>query len=151
MLSGHFDVVAPDPDESQFETYVEGDYLWGRGSADMKTVLATYLVWMKDTLRKGGDFPPINLLMVGNEENGELEPMGTPHVLKLLAEESGYAPSLLIAGERTGEKGNELWGEVCTQNRGVMRFEISALGMRGHSALASTQADLMDRLLAARQ
>ena len=128
MLSGHFDVVAPDPDESQFDTYIEGDYLWGRGSADMKTVLATYLVWMKDTLRKGGDFPPINLLMVGNEENGELEPMGTPHVLKLLAEESGYAPSLLIAGERTGEKGNELWGEVCTQNRGVMRFEISARG-----------------------
>jgi succinyl-diaminopimelate desuccinylase len=150
MLSGHFDVVAPDPDESQFDTYVEGDYLWGRGSADMKTVLATYLVWMKDTLRKGGDFPPINLLMVGNEENGELEPMGTPHVLKLLAEESGYAPSLLIAGERTGEKGNELWGEVCTQNRGVMRFEISAVGTRGHTALATAQADLMDRLLAAR-
>jgi succinyl-diaminopimelate desuccinylase len=150
MLSGHFDVVSPEPDESQFETYVEGDYLWGRGSADMKTVLATYLVWMKDAFRKGGDFPPINLLMVGNEENGELEPMGTPHVLKLLFEENGYAPRLLIAGERTGEKGNELWGEVCTQNRGVMRFEISARGSRGHSGVASTQADLMDRLLAAR-
>jgi succinyl-diaminopimelate desuccinylase len=150
MLSGHFDVVSPEPDESQFEAYVEGDYLWGRGSADMKTVLATYLVWMKDTFRRGGDYPPINLLMVGNEENGEIEPMGTPHVLRLLSDESGYAPRLLIAGERTGEKGNELWGEVCTQNRGVMRFEIHAQGLRGHSGVASAQADLMERLLSAR-
>ena len=150
MLSGHFDVVSPEPDESQFEAYVEGDYLWGRGSADMKTVLATYLVWMKDTFRRGGDYPPINLLMVGNEENGEIEPMGTPHMLQLLSDESGYAPRLLIAGERTGEKGNELWGEVCTQNRGVMRFEIHAHGLRGHSGVASAQADLMERLLSAR-
>jgi acetylornithine deacetylase/succinyl-diaminopimelate desuccinylase-like protein len=56
----------------------------------------------------------------------------------------------LVAGERTGEKGNELWGEVCTQNRGVMRFEIIARGLRGHSGVASAQADLMERLLAAR-
>jgi acetylornithine deacetylase/succinyl-diaminopimelate desuccinylase-like protein len=46
MLSGHFDVVAPEPDDSQFSPRVEGEYLWGRGSADMKTVVATYLVCM---------------------------------------------------------------------------------------------------------
>jgi hypothetical protein len=45
MLSGHFDVVQPEPDDSQFEPRLEGDYLWGRGSADMKTVVATNLVW----------------------------------------------------------------------------------------------------------
>ncbi len=150
MLSGHFDVVSPEPDESQFNAYVEGDYLWGRGSADMKTVLATYLVWMKDTFRQGRDYPPVNLLMVGNEENGETEPMGTPHVLRLLDEEQGYLPRLMVAGERTGEKGNELWGEVCSQNRGVMRFEIHVRGVRGHSGVTSAQGDLMDTLLAAR-
>jgi acetylornithine deacetylase/succinyl-diaminopimelate desuccinylase-like protein len=48
MLSGHFDVVSPDPDDSQFEPRLEGDYLWGRGAADMKTVVATNLVWLKD-------------------------------------------------------------------------------------------------------
>jgi acetylornithine deacetylase/succinyl-diaminopimelate desuccinylase-like protein len=151
MLSGHFDVVSPEPDESQFDAYVEGDYLWGRGAADMKTVLATYLVWMKDAFRRGGDFPPINLLMVGNEENGETEPMGTPHVLQMLEEEESYLPRLLVAGERTGEKGNELWGEVCTQNRGVVRLEVRARGVRGHSGVATTQGDLMDRLLAVRE
>lgn len=150
MLCGHFDVVAPEPDDSQFEPKIEGDYLWGRGSADMKTVLSTYLVWMKDTLKKGAPYPPVSLLMLGNEENGELEPMGTPHVLKQLKEESGYEPAFFVAGERTGEKGTELWGEVCTQNRGVLRFELVAHGTRGHSGLAGG-SDLTERLLGARE
>jgi acetylornithine deacetylase/succinyl-diaminopimelate desuccinylase-like protein len=150
MLCGHFDVVEPEPDDSQFEPKVEGDYLWGRGAADMKTVVSTYLVWMKDTLKKGAPYPPVNLLLVGNEENGELEPMGTPHVLKQLKEEWNYEPSFFVAGERTGEKGTELWGEVCTQNRGVLRFELVAHGTRGHSGLAGG-ADLTERLLSARE
>ncbi|MCC6188155.1 MAG: M20/M25/M40 family metallo-hydrolase [Anaerolineales bacterium] len=151
MLSGHFDVVQPDPDDSQFSARLDGDYLWGRGAADMKTVVATYLVWMKDMLRAGPPYPAINLCLVGNEENGEFEPMGTPHVLtELAAELGGYAPRLFIAGERTGEKGRELFGEVCVENRGVMRFEVIARGTRAHSALAAASADLGERLLRAR-
>jgi len=150
MLSGHFDVVAPEPDDSQFEPRLEGDFLWGRGAADMKTVVATNLVWLKDALKAGPPYPPLNLLLLGNEENGETEPMGTPHVLKLLFEESGYAPRLLVAGERTGEHGDELWGEVCTQNRGVLRFEVTARGLRGHSGTGGAASDLTERLFQAR-
>jgi succinyl-diaminopimelate desuccinylase len=155
MLSGHFDVVPPEPDDHQFEPRIDGDYLWGRGAADMKTVVATYLVWMKDALRRSSVYPPINLLLVGNEENGEKEPTGTPHALQILASEdnsqgSMATPRLLIAGERTGERGDELWGEVCTQNRGVMRFDVVARGQRGHSGVAGTITDLTERLLVAR-
>lgn len=145
LLTGHFDVVEPEPDDSQFGPRVEGDYLWGRGAADMKTVVATYLVWMKDRVKAGKPFPNISLLLVGNEENGEAEAWGTPHVLKQL----GIAPSLFIAGERTGEKGNELFGEICVENRGVMRFDVVARGARGHSGVAGT-GDLSERLIAAR-
>jgi acetylornithine deacetylase/succinyl-diaminopimelate desuccinylase-like protein len=116
----------------------------------MKTVVATYLVWMKDTLKAGLPFPAVNLLLVGNEENGEMEPAGTPHVLSWLNAETGYTPRLLVAGERTGEKGDELWGEVCIQNRGVIRMEITARGTRGHTALASASTDLTERLFQAR-
>jgi succinyl-diaminopimelate desuccinylase len=150
MLSGHFDVVAPEPDDSQFDPRVEGDYLWGRGAADMKTVVASNLVWMKDRLRHGPPYPRVNLLLVGNEENGESEAMGTPFALRLLSEEGGYAPQLLVAGERTGEKGSELYGEICVQNRGVMRFDIIASGQRSHSGITGAQADLTDRLFQAR-
>ena len=147
LLTGHFDVVEPDSDDSQFTPRIEGDYLWGRGAADMKTVVATYLVWMKDVMRRGEALlrPNIALLLVGNEENGEAEAWGTPHVLK----ELNLAPSLFIAGERTGEKGNELFGEICVENRGVMRFDVLARGAKGHTALAGT-GDLSERLIASR-
>jgi acetylornithine deacetylase/succinyl-diaminopimelate desuccinylase-like protein len=155
MLSGHFDVVTPDPDDAQFEPHIEGDYLWGRGAADMKTVVATYLVWMKDSLKRLDGYPPVNLLLVGNEENGETEPTGTPHALRLLASEATspnafIQPRLLIAGERTGERGDEMWGEICTQNRGVMRFDVAARGERGHSGVPGAGGDLTEKLLAAR-
>jgi succinyl-diaminopimelate desuccinylase len=150
MLSGHFDVVAPEPDDRQFEPRVEGDYIWGRGAADMKTVVASYMVWMKDILRAGSPYPPINLLLVGNEENGETEPVGTPHALRMLEEEGGTLPGLFIAGERTGERGDELWGEICIQNRGVMRFDVLVHGTRGHTGTAGSKADLGMRLFSAR-
>ena len=150
MLSGHFDVVAPDPDDRQFEPRVEGDYLWGRGSADMKTVVASYMVWMKDVLLAGPPYPPLSLLLVGNEENGETEPVGTPHALRMLEGEGASLPGLFIAGERTGERGDELWGEICIQNRGVMRFDVVARGIRGHTGTAGSKADLTMRLFSAR-
>jgi succinyl-diaminopimelate desuccinylase len=148
MLSGHFDVVAPEPDDSQFIPRLEGDYLWGRGSADMKTVVATYLVWMKDELKKGEPYPPINLMLIGNEEIGELDAMGTPHVLEQIGGE-GNLPKLFIAGERTEEQGNGKWGEICIENRGVMRFEVIARGEKGHTGTASRGEGLPLRLLAA--
>lgn len=163
LLTGHFDVVEPDPDDSQFTPRIEGDYLWGRGAADMKTVVATYMVWMKDALRvarsvgtgNGISFAPnIALLLVGNEENGESEAWGTPRVLK----EFYLTPSLFIAGERTGEKGDELFGEICVENRGVMRFDVIARGTKGHSGVAASPpvggtgggSDLSEKLIAAR-
>jgi succinyl-diaminopimelate desuccinylase len=145
LLTGHFDVVDPDPDDSQFTPRIEGDYLWGRGAADMKTVVATYMVWMKDMLKSRAPCPNIALLLVGNEENGESEAWGTPFVLKELE----LTPSLFIAGERTGEKGDELFGEICVENRGVMRFDVIARGLKGHSGVAGT-GDLSERLIAAR-
>jgi succinyl-diaminopimelate desuccinylase len=149
LLTGHFDVVEPEPDDSQFIPRIEGDYLWGRGAADMKTVVATYMVWMKDMMsaRSGETMlrPNIALMLVGNEENGESEAWGTPYVLKDL----NLNPALFIAGERTGEKGDELFGEICVENRGVMRFDVIAHGAKGHSGIAGT-GDLSERLINAR-
>lgn len=151
MLSGHFDVVAPDPDDRQFESFRNGDYLWGRGSADMKTVLATYMIWMKDAVEHGPPFPKVNMLFIGNEETGEGEPMGTPHILDTLYKEYSYAPELIIAGERTEETGAGIWGQICTENRGVTRFQILVRGKRMHSSVQGHQKDLAQQLLDARK
>jgi acetylornithine deacetylase/succinyl-diaminopimelate desuccinylase-like protein len=149
LLCGHFDVVEPDPDDSQFEPRLEGDYLWGRGAADMKTVVATYAIWMKSARRKG-EAPPIGLLLVGNEETGENEPDGTPHVLAELRAEDGYVPRLMVAGERTGEKGDEAFGQVCLQNRGLLRAEITLSGARAHTGFGRA-GDLEAQLLRLRR
>lgn len=150
-LGGHFDVVEPDPNDMQFEPRIEGDYLWARGAADMKTVVATTMVWMEKALEAGPPFPPINLLLVGNEENGELEPYGTPQVLNDLREEAGYAPEFMILGERTGERGDERFGEICTANRGVVRLRLVARGERGHTGVAGVPKDLSELLIRARE
>ncbi|MEW6366783.1 MAG: M20/M25/M40 family metallo-hydrolase [Acidobacteriota bacterium] len=150
-IGGHFDVVMPDPNDSQFEPRIEGDYLWGRGSADMKTVVATYVVWMRRAISSGPPYPPVNLLLVGNEENGEAEPYGTPHVLRESARDTGWSPDFMIIGERTGERGDELFGEVCTSNRGVMRLRVVARGERAHTGMGALPQDLLSRLIDARR
>lgn len=149
-LSGHYDVVGPDPNETQFEPRIEGDYLWGRGAADMKTVAASYLVWMRRAIKAGPPYPPVNLLLVGNEENGETEPFGTPHVLADRNRCASWSPEFMIVGERTGEKGDELCGEICAENRGVVRLRIVARGEAKHSGFASLPQDIMARLIRAR-
>ncbi len=149
-LCGHFDVVRPEPDDSQFEPRVQGDYLWGRGAADMKTVVATYMVWMSERAAAGPPYPPFNLLLVGNEENGEGDPFGTPHVLKTLEKESGWQPQLLVVGERTGEAGDELHGAVCTESRGILRMLVTASGVCGHTGTGGSPADLLDKLVEVR-
>jgi succinyl-diaminopimelate desuccinylase len=149
-LCGHFDVVRPDPDDSQFEPRIQSDYLWGRGAADMKTVVASYIVWMREIAAAGAPYPPFNLLLVGNEENGEGEPYGTPHVLKTLEKESGWRPELMIVGERTGEEGQELYGAICTESRGILRMEIAARGTCGHTGTGGGPRDLLDSLIEVR-
>jgi succinyl-diaminopimelate desuccinylase len=149
-LCGHFDVVRPEPDDSQFEPRIQGDYLWGRGAADMKTVVASYIVWMRELAASGPPYPPFNLLLVGNEENGEGDPFGTPHVLKTLEKESGWRPELMVVGERTGEVGEELFGAVCTESRGILRMKVTARGACGHTGTGGGPRDLLDSLVEVR-
>ncbi|MCX6565741.1 MAG: M20/M25/M40 family metallo-hydrolase [Candidatus Aminicenantes bacterium] len=151
MLSGHFDVVGPDPNDTQFEPRIEGDYLWGRGAADMKTVVATFVVWMRRALRAGPPFPSMNLLLVGNEENGEAEPFGTPQILADRNRCASWSPEFMIVGERTGERGDELFGQICTENRGVVRLRIVVRGEAAHSGFDSLPQDIMARLIQARE
>lgn len=150
-LSGHFDVVPPDPDDHQFTPRIDGDYLWGRGAADMKTVVASMMVWLRGAAAEGPPYPPVNAILVGNEENGEGEAWGTPHLLEDLADRHRWAPEIMIVGERTGEAGDELFGMVCPENRGVARMQFTVHGRRGHTGTGAVPADLLDRLIELKQ
>ena len=146
MWLGHFDVVNPEPDDRQFQPRIEGEYLWGRGAADMKTVVATVAVWMKDTMHAGPPYPPISLMLIGNEEEGETRPVGTREALDWYRQTYGTLPRFFIAGERTEETGTRPYGAVCTQSRGAVRVLFRVKGTRGHTGLSASRSDLTQRL-----
>jgi acetylornithine deacetylase/succinyl-diaminopimelate desuccinylase-like protein len=74
LVYGHYDVQPVDPLElwqtPPFEATVKGDYLYGRGSSDMKGQLLAVLNGIESIMRTG-DFP-VNLkfLLEGEEEIG---------------------------------------------------------------------------------
>ena len=142
---GHFDVVNPEPDDRQFQPRIEGDYLWGRGAADMKTVVATMAVWMAHRRRQGPPYPSFGVLLIGNEEEGETFPVGTPQALAWLRAR-GPEPAFYIAGERTEETGTRPYGAICTHSRGASRLYLEAHGTRDHSGIA-TSPDLVAQLV----
>ena len=104
-LGGHFDVVEPDPNDTQFEPRIEGDYLWGRGAADMKTVVASYLVWMRRALAAGPPYPPRTCCWSATRRTASARPTAPRRCWPDLRSHFGWAPELMILGERTGSRG----------------------------------------------
>jgi acetylornithine deacetylase/succinyl-diaminopimelate desuccinylase-like protein len=109
------------------------------------------VAWMRHRIRSGPPYPPVNLLLVGNEENGEGEPFGTPHILDILGHDWGWSPQLMLDGERTGEQGIEHYGQVCLESRGVVRMQVVASGRRGHTGVASVPRDMADIVAEAKE
>jgi succinyl-diaminopimelate desuccinylase len=116
-LSGHYDVVeAP---AGNFRPRREGDRLYGRGSADMKTSLAAMMVLMRE-LGKRPDPPPVALMVTGDEESGGER--GTAHILKL-----GFKCRFGLSAESTGLA-------LANQAKGILGLELMAKGTSAHSA-----------------
>jgi len=116
-LCAHYDVVEADPGE--FRPRREGDLLYGRGSADMKTSLAAMMVLVRELAGRSVP-PPVALMVTGDEESGGER--GAAHILK-----NGFAAGFAVAGEPTGLL-------VCNQAKGVLALEVEACGASCHSA-----------------
>ena len=119
-LIGHLDVVPPREDD-QFTPALQGVDLYARGAADMKTVVATWLVWMARRQARPGPKPPLVLLLSCCEENGSAAPHHSGSVLDLLARRYGVDVRFALVGERTGElewmTPEPLIGPICKENR----------------------------------
>jgi acetylornithine deacetylase/succinyl-diaminopimelate desuccinylase-like protein len=74
LIYGHYDVQPPDPFEPwlspPFQPAVRGEYLYGRGSADMKGQLVACLKVVESMMRSGGVPVNIKWLIEGEEEIG---------------------------------------------------------------------------------
>ena len=117
LLNGHTDTVPPYDMNDPFIPKIEGDKIYGRGSADMKGALAAMMSTLASIRRSGarlqGDV--VFVATIGEEEY-------SPGALHLV--ESGLHADYAIVGENTelkigtAHKG-VLWGEAVFEGRSV--------------------------------
>jgi succinyl-diaminopimelate desuccinylase len=120
MLHGHVDVV--EADEELFEPRMEDGKLYGRGSADMKSGLASL---MKLTKEYSESDASLGLMIVSDEEIG-----GFDGAEKMITEEF-YSPEFGISAEPNNTEGDL---KIINQQKGVIRLKLTADGKNAHGS-----------------
>lgn len=124
MYCGHIDVVPPG-DESKwrtapFKAHIENDYLFGRGSADMKGSIASFLHTMEVLQKLKIDLNGDVLLVLDVDE--EISNKG---LYKFFS--SGIKADACIVGEPTNM-------EIALGHRGVLGFKVRFKGKKAHAS-----------------
>lgn len=126
VLSGHTDVV-PVKDQpwvtNPFELVEKGDWIYGRGTSDMKSFLALALAHVPH-FKKTCLTRSVWLAFSHDEEIGCL---GAAPMAKALVERSA-APSLVVIGEPTEMK-------LVGAHKGIISFETMVTGREAHSSM----------------
>ncbi|MBX9930019.1 MAG: ArgE/DapE family deacylase [Methylobacterium sp.] len=134
ILQGHVDVVPPGPADlwtrPPFEPVIDGDWLYGRGAADMKAGHAANLFAL-DALRRLGLQPaaPVTIQSVIEEEstgNGAL-----------MAHLAGYSADAVLIPEPMDER-------LVRANTGVLWFTVEVRGRPVHVRAMGDGANAID-------
>jgi succinyl-diaminopimelate desuccinylase len=131
VLSGHLD-TKPVADATwsvdPFGADVEGDRLYGLGSADMKSALAAMLVAASRVASSAPSRGRLSLLFTADEENGSA--YGAHHVADSVALDADG----VVIGEPGGIE--EDYDRLHLVSRGIARLRLVARGRQGHSSLS---------------
>jgi len=133
---GHYDVV-PRSVESQFEPVIEGANLFGRGSSDMKSGLAS-MVFAIEALRRARTRLDgrVELVMVADEETGGER--GTGWLSR--AADFGKDGIGMMTAEPTS-------GVIWNANRGAISLRITVHGKPAHVGLSCQSVNAFERML----
>ncbi len=118
MLAGHTDTVPPDGNEG---ARLDGDRLWGVGSADMKGGLAVFLHLARTVPEPAVD---VTYLFYAREE--------VARVHSGLTEVARVRPDLLAAD--CAVLGEPTSADIEAGCQGALRFEVTLAGARAHTA-----------------
>ena len=131
LLHGHIDVVHGH--ESQYVIDVKNDEIHGRGTLDMKSSVAVFLLLMEN-LQKVSRLPKdIGLMLTSDEEQG-----GENGTKYLFAEEKIRA-DFFITGEPTDL-------HIVNQHKGVWRASIGVGGVSSHSSTPWLSDNPIDKI-----
>ncbi len=133
---GHLDIVPGLPD--QFRLHTEGDWLVGRGTADMKSQVLVMMEVLRQALAAGtaGDFW---LVLTEDEEVGSRH--GLAVVLQHLAERQLLPPVVLAP-----DGGHDF--AFVEKEKGILQFEVHTAGRGGHASRPFLADNALERLVA---
>jgi acetylornithine deacetylase len=124
-LSTHMDTVPP-----FFASREDDDFIWGRGSADAKGIIAS-MIGAAEGLLESGVRNFALLFVVGEERNSA----------------GAYAAARNPRGSRFLIDGEPTENKLALASKGVLRYEIEASGKLAHSAYPELGESAIDKLL----
>lgn len=130
ILNGHLDVI-PGKVE-QYKAVIDGDRLFGVGSMDMKSNVATMLFAFKKIVHQVSY--PIGFQVVLDEEIGG-------HKGTLYQKKQGVLADFAIAGESTGFN-------IANQARGILQAVVKSRGVTAHGAYPWRGRNAVESLIA---
>jgi len=134
VFAGHTDVVPTGPESAwshpPFSAHIECDMMYGRGTADMKSSIACFMVACKRFI---GDFPQhagsIGYLITSDEEGPAVD--GTVKVIETLEARNEKFDYCLV-GEPSSSK--KLGDSIKNGRRGSLSGHLTIKGIQGHIA-----------------
>ena len=134
VFAGHTDVVPTGPEElwtsPPFEPTLDGDWLRGRGAADMKGSIAAFTTACERFLERRPDpAGSLALLVTSDEEGPSVE--GTVHVVRTL-QSRGEAMDWCVVGEPSSRE--RIGDVVRVGRRGSLNVTLAIEGIQGHVA-----------------
>ena len=134
VFAGHTDVVPPGPinqwKSPPFQPTVHGQYLYGRGAADMKSSLAAMVVATERFLLAHPDHAGSIGFLITSDEEGEARD-GTVKVIDYL-EKQGAQIDMCVVGEPSSAE--KIGDVVRVGRRGSLNGLVRFIGEQGHVA-----------------
>lgn len=131
-FAGHIDVVPAGEgwESDPFEAVIKGEYLYGRGSQDMKGGVGAFLDAIIQAQKEGicGNLA-LSVLLTSDEEGAGVD--GTRYVLECLNKENRL-PHFALVAEPTSEK--VIGDMIKIGRRGSINGKIIIKGVQGHVA-----------------
>ncbi len=134
VFAGHTDVVPTGPESAwlspPFEPTIKDGLLFGRGSADMKSSLAAFVVAIEETLHEQPHLPGSIALLLTSDEEGPARD-GTVRVVEKLQARHETMDYCLV-GEPTCV--SRLGDTIKNGRRGSLSGRLTVRGIQGHVA-----------------
>tara|TARA_B100001027_G_scaffold75632_1_gene51583 strand:- start:1712 stop:2848 length:1137 start_codon:yes stop_codon:yes gene_type:complete len=146
-FAGHTDVVPPGDLSSwksnPFKPIIKNGAIFGRGSSDMKTAIASFISASFDFISINRKFNGSVCLLITADEEGEAK-FGTKKVVEWLMEKKKKI-NFCIVGEPTNP--NKIGEMIKIGRRGSLNGKIIVFGKQGHVAYPELATNPNDELL----